>query len=145
MNGLTLSYNNSGVSGDNSCYITLSKDGVSIGGVVQMTNVTADSISASNITAGTLNADDISVNNSFAVKVNDTIYGYVGAALGGDAQGNTTYGATLRSADGNSYVIVTNGGVRMQKGNTSIWVTDEGISYRINGGSVVPVGYAVFS
>ena len=145
LNGLTLSYNNSGVSGDNSCYITLSKDGVSIGGVVQMTNVTADSISASNITAGTLNADDISVNNSFAVKVNDTIYGYVGAALGGDAQGNTTYGATLRSADGNSYVIVTNGGVRMQKGNTSIWVTDEGISYRINGGSVVPVGYAVFS
>lgn len=145
LNGLTLSYNNSGVSGDNSCYITLSKDGVSIGGVVQMTNVTADTISASNITAGTLNADDISVNNSFAVKVNDTVYGYVGAALGGDAQGNTTYGATLRSADGNSYVIVTNGGVRMQKGNTSIWVTDEGISYRINGGSVVPIGYAVFS
>lgn len=145
LNGLTLSYNNSGVSGDNSCYITLSKDGVSIGGVVQMTNVTADTISASNITAGTLNADDISVNNSFAVKVNDTIYGYVGAALGGDAQGNTTYGATLRSADGNSYVIVTNGGVRMQKGNTSIWVTDEGISYRINGGSVIPIGYAVFS
>ena len=145
LNGLTLSYNNSGVSGDNSCYITLSKDGVSIGGVVQMTNVTADSISASNITAGTLNADDISVNNSFAVKVNDTVYGYVGAALGGDAQGNTTYGATLRSADGNSYVIVTNGGVRMQKGDTSIWVTDEGVSYRINGGSVVPIGYAVFS
>lgn len=145
LNGLTLSYNNSGVSGDNSCYITLSKDGVSIGGVVQMTNVTADSISASNITAGTLNADDISVNNSFAVKVNDTVYGYIGAALGGDAQGNTTYGATLRSADGNSYVIVTNGGVRMQKGDTSIWVTDEGISYRINGGSVVPIGYAVFS
>ena len=145
LNGLTLSYNNSGVSGDNSCYITLSKDGVSIGGVVQMTNVTADTISASNITAGTLNADDISVNNSFAVKVNDTIYGYVGAALGGDAQGNTTYGATLRSADGNSYVIVTNGGVRMQKGDTSIWVTDEGVSYRINGGSVVPIGYAVFS
>lgn len=145
LNGLTLSYNNSGVSGDNSCYITLSKDGVSIGGVVQMTNVTADTISASNITAGTLNADDISVNNSFAVKVNDTIYGYVGAALGGDAQGNTTYGATLRSADGNSYVIVTNGGVRMQKGDTSIWVTDDGISYRINGGSVVPIGYAVFS
>lgn len=145
LNGLTLSYNNSGVSGDNSCYITLSKDGVSIGGVVQMTNVTADTISASNITAGTLNADDISVNNSFAVKVNDTVYGYIGAALGGDAQGNTTYGATLRSADGNSYVIVTNGGVRMQKGNTSIWVTDDGISYRINGGSVVPVGYAVFS
>lgn len=145
LNGLTLSYNNSGVSGDNSCYITLSKDGVSIGGVVQMTNVTADSISASNITAGTLNADDISVNNSFAVKVNDTVYGYIGAALGGDAQGNTTYGAALRSADGNSYVIVTNGGVRMQKGDTSIWVTDEGISYRINGGSVVPIGYAVFS
>lgn len=145
LNGLTLSYNNSDVSGDNSCYITLSKDGVSIGGLVQMTNVTADTISASNITAGTLDADDISVNNSFAVKVNGTTYGYVGAALGSDASGSTTYGATLRSADGNSYVIVTNGGVRLQKGNTSIWVTDEGISYRINGGNVVPVGYAVFS
>ena len=74
-----------------------------------------------------------------------TTVGYVGVATGIDASGNTTRGAVLKSVDGNSYVIATNAGVRMQQGNTGLWIADNAISYRINGGSITPLGYAVFS
>ena len=74
-----------------------------------------------------------------------TTVGYVGAATGIDASGNTTHGAVLKSVNGNSYVIATNAGVRMQQGNTGLWIADNAISYRIGGGSVTPLGYAVFS
>ena len=74
-----------------------------------------------------------------------TTVGYVGVATGIDASGNTTRGAVLKSVDGNSYVIATNAGVRMQQGNTGLWIADNAISYRIGGGSVTPLGYAVFS
>ena len=74
-----------------------------------------------------------------------TIVEYVGAATGIDASGNTMRGAVLKSVDGNSYVIATNAGVRMQQGNTGLWIADNAISYRIGGGSVTPLSYAVFS
>ena len=74
-----------------------------------------------------------------------TTVGYVGAATGIDASGNTTRGAVLKSVDRNSYVIATNAGVRMQQGNTGLWIADNAISYRIGGGSVTPLSYAVFS
>ena len=74
-----------------------------------------------------------------------TTVGYVGATTGIDASGNTTRGAVLKSVDGNSYVIATNAGVRMQQGNTGLWIADNAISYRIGGGSVTPLSYAVFS
>ena len=74
-----------------------------------------------------------------------TTVGYVGVATGIDASGNTTRGAVLKSVDGNSYVIATNAGVRMQQGNTGLWIADNAISYRIGCGSVTPLGYAVFS
>lgn len=74
-----------------------------------------------------------------------TTVGYVGAATGIDASGNTTRGAVLKSVDGNSYVIATNAGVRMQQGNAGLWIADNAISYRIGGGSVTLLGYAVFS
>ena len=74
-----------------------------------------------------------------------TTVGYVRAATGIDASGNTTRGAVLKSVDGNSYVIATNASVRMQQGNTGLWIADNAISYRIGGGSITPLGYAVFS
>ena len=74
-----------------------------------------------------------------------TTVGYVGVATGIDASGNTTRGAVLKSVDGNSYVIATNAGVRMQQGHTGLWIADNAISYRIGCGSVTPLGYAVFS
>ena len=59
--------------------------------------------------------------------------GYMGAAKGLDAQGNDTYGVALSYAWDSStlevsdkYLIVTNGGVRMQAGNHSMTVTSNG-------------------
>ena len=107
------------------------------------------SLSANRISAGSIDADVVSVKDAFAVQMligNEwTTVGYVGAATGIDASGNTTHGAVLKSVNGNSYVIATNAGVRMQQGNTGFWIADNAISYRINGGSITPLGYAVFS
>ena len=59
--------------------------------------------------------------------------GYMGAAKGLDAQENDTYGVALSYAWNSStlevsdkYLIVTNGGVRMQAGNHSMTVTSNG-------------------
>ena len=59
--------------------------------------------------------------------------GYMGAAKGLDAQGNDTYGVALSYAWNSStlevsdkYLIVTNGGVRMQAGDHSMTVTSNG-------------------
>lgn len=106
-------------------------------------------LSADKINTGSINAETVSVKTAFAVQmlVNNvwTTVGYVGAATGIDASGNTTRGAVLKSVDGDSYVIATNAGVRMQQGDTGFWIADNAISYRINGGAVTPLGYAVFS
>ena len=107
------------------------------------------SLSANKISAGSIDAEVVSVKTAFAVQMligNEwTTVGYVGAATGIDASGNTTRGAVLKSVDGNSYVIATNAGVRMQQGDTGLWIADNAISYRIGGGAVTPLGYAVFS
>ena len=59
--------------------------------------------------------------------------GYMGAAKGLDAQGNDTYGVALSYAWDSStlevsdkYLIVTNGGVRMQAGDHSMTITSNG-------------------
>lgn len=59
--------------------------------------------------------------------------GYMGAAMGKDADGNSTYGVALGTdlSYGNlltsNYVIVTNGGVRLETGWNSVTVTPNGI------------------
>lgn len=61
--------------------------------------------------------------------------GFLGRAQGMDAQGNTTWGVAVASEYatetdlGNQYLIVTNGGVRMQSGSHSITVTSNGAFY----------------
>ena len=89
--------------------------------------------------------DDLIIETKMLIDNEWTTVGYVGAAIGIDASGNTTRGAVLKSVDGNSYVIAANAGVHMQQGNTGLWIADNAISYRIGGGSVTPLGYAVFS
>ena len=89
--------------------------------------------------------DDLIIETKMLIDNEWTTVGYVGVATGIDASGNTTRGAVLKSVDGNSYVIATNAGVRMQQGNTGLWIADNAISYRIGCGSVTPLGYAVFS
>ena len=65
--------------------------------------------------------------------VSQVTTGYMGAAKGLDAQGNDTYGVALSYAWNSStlevsdkYLIVTNGGVRMQAGNHSMTITSNG-------------------
>lgn len=89
--------------------------------------------------------DDLIIETKMLIDNEWTTVGYVGVAAGIDASGNTTRGAVFKSVDGNSYVIATNAGVRMQQGNTGLWIADNAISYRIGCGSVTPLGYAVFS
>ena len=58
--------------------------------------------------------------------------GYMGGANGLDAAGKTTYGVALSNGSpdglgsGDNYLIVTNGGVRMQAGTHSLTVTSNG-------------------
>ena len=102
LNGITLAYNNTGVTGDNSSYIKLHKDGIDMGGgTIQMTNVKADSLtanavnairlSADQITAGTLDAGQINVMGEFHTKVtdgNDEEHdcGYIGGRYNSDSR-----------------------------------------------------------
>lgn len=157
LEGIEISSSMSGVEGDNSCRIVLKSTSGDIvfetSGVVQMGNVTADRISASKITAGTLDSAVINLDGELNVGIVDdsgnfTSYGYVGAAYGSDAGDNQTYGAMLSSADGNSYVIVTNAGVRLQSGSNRVVVTGNNISLTTGSGQVlingVPAGRAVF-
>lgn len=161
LEGIEISSSMDGVSGSNSCRIILKGKTGDIAfettGVVQMGNVTADSISASKITAGTLNSTVINLDGELNVGVLDedddgnqifTSYGYIGAAQGEDAGDNKTYGASLVSADGSQYVIVTNAGVRLQAGSNRVTVTSGAINLTTGNGNVyvnrVAVGQAVF-
>lgn len=108
------------------------------------------SLSANKLSAGSIDTTDINLKGAFAVQMYNSsteqweTVGYVGAATGYDGQTNTK-GAVLKSVNGNSYAIVTNAGVRLQRGNTSLWLEDANIRYIINGGDSTPLGYAVFS
>lgn len=157
LEGIEISSSTSGVSGDNSCRITLkSKTGDIVfetSGIVQMGNVTADSVSASKVTAGTLDSAVINLDGELNVGVLDddgsfTAYGKIGAGYGADAGDNETCGAVLMSNDGKQYVIVTNAGVRLQAGSNRITVTENSISITSDSGQVlvnkVPIGQAVF-
>ena len=72
--------------------------------------------------------------------VNQMVTGYMGAAQGLDEFGNVTYGVAIaRSWDSsdynvsNSYVIVTNAGVRLQFADNSLVVTQKGIWLNTSG------------
>lgn len=84
------------------------------------------------IEAGTMYGDDINLVGRLNVGVEHngvfTGYGYIGTGYGADAEDNQTYGAKLTSADGNNYIIVTDGGVRIQAGNNRITTTGNSIN-----------------
>ena len=76
-------------------------------------------ISANRITAGTLDADDITLSSG---------YGGFGIAYGTYADPNTgqtsaTYGAKVYGASSSTYLIVTNSGVRMQSSGANFFVS----------------------
>ena len=94
-------------------------------------------IDATTIQSPSIEGNDIRVYGTFQTMgyngASSIAMGYMGAAKGLDAQGNDTYGVALSYAWNSStlevsdkYLIVTNGGVRMQAGNHSMTVTSNG-------------------
>lgn len=97
-------------------------------------------IDKTTIKAPTIIGNEIKVHGTFqTVGLNDSVTGYMGAAQGMSADGTETYGVALSYAWDSStyevsdkYVIVTDGGVRLQAGTNNIIVTASSI--RINTG-----------
>lgn len=91
-----------------------------------------------------IKGNEIKVYNTFQTVNNSGLTtGYMGAARGMDAAGNTTYGVAMSnewSSDsynvGEQYVIVTNAGVRMQSGDNDIVVTPDSINLTAHSGSI---------
>lgn len=101
-------------------------------------------ISSTEIKSPSITGNEISVYGTFQTigydGVNQLSTGYMGAAMGKDSYGNDTFGVALsntwNSSDGtigNSYLIVTNSGVRMQHDNNRIIVASNGIYLNTTG------------
>ena len=83
-----------------------------------------------------IKGEEMQVHGSFQcldeVDGEEVVTGYMGAAHGEDSDGNPTFGVALArnyssaSGLGTNYVIVTDGGVRMQCGSNNITVTNTG-------------------
>lgn len=102
-------------------------------------------IDGKTITSPTIEGNEIKVYGTFQTMGHDGVNmrttGYMGAAQGLDAAGSITLGVALSNewsyddySVGDNYVIVTNGGVRLQAGGNRIIVTDEGIYLRTDTG-----------
>lgn len=72
-------------------------------------------INSTYIRAGSISADKITLDGDFSVYSGDTLGGHVGYMSGSDGE-TVTDGIGVRSADGASYVIATDAGIRMQSG-----------------------------
>ena len=101
-------------------------------------------ISSTEIRSPSIKGNEISVYGTFQTigydGVNQLPTGFMGAAMGKDSYGNDTFGVALsntwNSSDGtigNSYLIVTNSGVRMQHDNNRVIVASNGIYLNTTG------------
>lgn len=91
-------------------------------------------IGPTEIESPTITGNEIIARQYFTVAPNRySIYGYMGMAYGMDAAGRRTYGVALsydspdRLGSDGCYVIVTNGGVRLQAPGHSLTVTSTGV------------------
>lgn len=102
------------------------------------TYLTGTFINGKKISSPEIEGNNIKVYGTFQTIGNDDVdnitTGYMGAAQGMDEHGNITYGVALArtwNSDSyqvsNSYVIVTNAGVRLQYGTNSLTVSENGI------------------
>ena len=135
LDGITLGYQASTM--ENSATITLNKNGIQMQAqTITMSNVVADELSADYIFS-----DGMTINGAFTVRAEyqtnrgGTVWrdaGAIGAAFGNDGVIDTK-GCMLRSAyyrGDYHYVIATSGpsgGVRMQAGDYSLYVTEGGV------------------
>ena len=101
-------------------------------------------ISSTEIRSPSIKGNEISVYGTFQTigydGANQLPTGFMGAAMGKDSYGNDTFGVALsntwNSSDGtigNSYLIVTNSGVRMQHDNNRVIVASNGIYLNTTG------------
>lgn len=96
--------------------------------------ITYTTIGKVEIESPLIRGEEMQVSGSFQCLDEETgeITGHMGAAHGLDASGHTTSGVALArtyssvNGLGSNYVIVTDGGVRMQCGSNSLTVTDTG-------------------
>lgn len=102
-------------------------------------------IDATTIKSPEIEGNNIKVYGTFQTvgnnEIGQIITGYMGAAQGLDENGNITYGVAIaRTWDSdnynvsNSYVIVTNAGVRLQYDSNNIVVSNAGIWLNVNNG-----------
>ena len=137
--------------------------------VINGGNITTGYISADRIGAGTIDADNIGVKDTFLVKCDqgnidpetgEPLYepsGYMGAAQGvqidpATGASITTYGVALATSSGSigpsttdPYVIVTSAGARMSCNGNGIVVTNTGVFYRVgSGNNWTRIGAATF-
>ncbi len=113
LTGLTLSYDNSGLAGGerNGAFITLSKDGTVIGGG----KVFIRDLDASTITAGTLNADAITLREAFSVQSRDMHGAWQDCGhIGGYARLNGNNEIELTSSNGKCRLGVENQAVYLE-------------------------------
>lgn len=100
------------------------------------TAITKDgAIVADRITTGTLNAEMINLEGKFSVFRGKTMGGYIGFMAGATDEGPTD-GIGVSDASGQCYAIATNEGIRMQSGNTRLYLLKDG-SVVINGKRLV--------
>lgn len=148
LNGIQLSAE----SGENKCTITLKGEGLDAKQVVaEFAKIIADEVSANNITAGTMRANNINTAGRFTVGYEDENKkfeptAFMGVGYGSTGENEPTYGVVIAAesadqyGDSGNYVIVTTGGVRLQAGGHRIVVTpSNGVTIDGN-----PVGQAVF-
>lgn len=119
LDGITLGYKASDL--ENSATITLNRNGIEMNSqTITMTNVTADSISANNITGGTMQAGDIAVDGKFTVKRtenNQTINcGWLGGGVARIPDYPNTYADAVAlgstSDNASTYIAVSDGVVQ---------------------------------
>lgn len=112
---------------DNTTYLTIKKDGVTIGGgALVVGEIYADYIDADGIQAGTIDADSINTRGKFSVieeiDDQDTEVGYMGGYTGNAGAGLDTKGVAIQDTTQQSFVAVSNGGAKMQSGNNYFYL-----------------------
>lgn len=82
---------------------------------------------------GALSADCITLDGLFEVRKNNWIGGYIGYKVGDIGVGIPIDGVAMSSANGNSYIIITNQGARIQSTNAKIYLVNDSNEITVDG------------
>lgn len=128
--------------------------GSAIFGELDANHVKITNLDASQITTGKLDAERISVTGELAVQTVDdtdpdnpvyTTVGYMGGGEGNDGKADTNGVKLSNGLNGSNYIFVSNSGAKLQVGNKSIYVTNDGCFFNDGSGNKpIGGGIAVF-